>query len=301
MSPFDGFSKKIFEYCQPSEKIRVPINSLKELKLEIEPRLKRLNSDLSGHVSKTKVPGTNYYNGWAWLYFNTIGPGAYRYSQLTVNISPSRVYAGVNLRRRSERYIFQGEIRKEENEWLFQQIIRTLGGREWIFSTREDGWEDQIPRRYSLQELRGLLLDSELYWINACFEKMEPVVGTGRISSEISRIFEELYNIYALASASKVIPQPKPKSGPYEPKITIDSKKSVPKSDEKIQSDVKRFLLSLKTSKKVGATHFPGRRDQYFVKRVALDLDLKPYQLNHKGSQITIYSDHDVRPLRMEL
>ena len=180
---------------------------------------------------------------------------------------------------------------------MFQQILRTLSGREWIFSTRDGGWEKQVPRRYSLQELRGLLLDPELYWINACFEKTEPVVGTARISSEILRIFEELYNIYALASGNAIIPQPKPKSRPYEPKVALDSRESVPKSDEEIQSDVRRFLSFLKTSKKPSKTHLPGKRDQYFVKRVALDLDLKPYQLNHKGNLITIYSDQDIRPL----
>lgn len=271
---------------------------MKKLKLEIEPRLKKINPNLSGHVSRTKIPGTNYYNGWAWLYFNTIGPGAYRYSQLTVNISPPRVYVGVNLRRKSECKKFQSEIRKEENEWLLEQIISALSGREWIISTRGDWWEEQIPRRYSPQELRGILLDPELYWINACFEKNEPIVSTSIISSEILQIFKELHNIYALASNNKIILQPKPKSRVYKPEITIDSGESAPKSDEKIQSDVKRFLSSLKTTMKTGRTHLPGRRDQYFIKRVALELDLKPYKLHYKGSQITIYSNQDVKPLR---
>ena len=298
MSPFDGFSKEVFESCEESEKIRVPINSLKRLQSEIEPRLKAMNSGLIGHVSRTKRAGTNDYNGWAWLYFNTIGTGAYRYSQLTVNISPFRVYAGVNLRRKTECYALQSKIRKEKNEWLLQQIMRTLGSREWIFSTRNDGWTDQIPRRYSPQELRGLLLDPELYWINACFEEDEPIVRTTRIGGEIARIFRELYNIYALASNNKIISQPKPKSESFEPKVVVDSGQSVPKSDEKMRSDIERFLSSLEAFREISRTHLSGKRDQYFVKRVALDLDLKPYQLNYKGNPIVVYSDHDVRSIQ---
>ena len=173
-----------------------------------------------------------------------------------------------------------------------------MSGREWIISTREDWWEEQVARRHSPHELRGILLDPELYWINACFEKNEPIVSTSRITAEVLQILKELYNIYALASNSKIILQPKPKSRAYEPEITIDSGESVLRSDEKARSDTKRFLSSLRTPKKHGTTHLPGRRDQYFVKRVALDIDLKPYKLHYKGRQITIYSNQEVKPLR---
>jgi hypothetical protein len=90
MTPFNGFSEEIFECCKPSEKIRKPINALKELRLEIKLELKKINQALIGHVSRTKRQGTNEYNDWAWLYFNTIGTGGHRYSQLTVNISPTQ-------------------------------------------------------------------------------------------------------------------------------------------------------------------------------------------------------------------
>lgn len=256
MSTFNGFSQEVFECCKESERIRIPITSLKKLRLKIEPTLKKMNSNISGHVSRTKIPGTDYYNDWAWLYFNTIGTGAYRHSQLTVNISPSRIYTGVNLRRRTECKKFQTDVSKAGNEWLFEQIINTLGGREWIITTRGESWE-QVPRRYSQHELRGMLLDPELYWINACFEKKEPIVRTATIADEILRIFKELYNIYALASYNKITAQPKPKSTVYKPKISIDSKEYIPKSDEKIRSDVKNFLLSLRTAKKPGKTRCP--------------------------------------------
>jgi len=296
MSAFDGFPQEVFECCEESEKIRIPINSLKKLRSEIEPEFKKMNSNLSGHVSRTKIPGTNDYNEWAWLYFNTIGPGAYRHSQLTVNISPSRVYVGVNLRRRSECRNFQNEIRKTGNEWLLEQIVNTLSGREWIILTTEDRWwEKQVPRRYSPHELRGLLLDPQLYWINACFERNEPLVRTARIADEILQIFKELYNIYALTSYNKIIPQPRPKSKVYKPKISIDSREYTPKSDEEIRSDVQRFLSSLRTKKEPGKTHMPGKSDQYFIKRKALDLELKPQKLHWKGIDITIYSNRDIK------
>jgi len=301
MAPFKGFSKQVFECCKPSEKIRVPINRLKELQSEIEPRLKRINPQISGHVSKIKVAGTNIYNDWAWLYFNTIGPGAYRHSQLTVNVSPSRVYVGVNLRRKIECRTFQSKIKKEENEELLRQIIRTLGGREWIITTREESWEDQTPRWYSPTELRGILFDPELHWINACFEKDGKLVGTRRISNEIMRIFTELYNIYALASNNEVVSQPRPKSKVYKPIIAIDFGKTALRSDERRRSDTKAFLASLKAISKTRKTHLQGKRDQYFVKRIALDLDLKPYALSYDGKKAVIYSNQDVKPFRRKI
>lgn len=300
MSPFGGFSKEIFESCEPSEKIKIPISSLKKLKFVIEPKLNRLNPNLIGHVSRTKIPGTNYYNDWAWLYFNTIGPGAYRYSQLTINLSPSRVYVGVNLRRPSENTRFRNAIKKEENAWLLEHIVRTLGGREWVISTREDWWEEQEPRRYSQEELRGLLFDPELYWINACYEKDNPIVNTSRISSEILQIFNELYNIYALASDNVVIQQPKPAEKVYEPRIRVDSIETLPKSDEEIRSNVGHFLSSLETPKSPSERHLPGKRDQIIVKTIAIERNLRRHEIDYEGHRIVIYFDKGTRLLRPE-
>lgn len=274
---------------------------MKRLKFEIEPELKKINPKLTGHVSRTKVPGTNDYNHWAWLYFNTIGPGAYRYSQLTVNVSPDRLYVGVNLRRPFEYWAFREEIEKEENTSFFEQITNTLSGREWIITKRGDSWRKQIPRRYSTQELRGILFNPELYWVNACFEKNEPILGGRRIVDEIVQIFKELYNIYALASANKTILQPKPKYKVFKHEMFVDSEQSLPKSDSRIMLEAKRFLSSLKSAEKIGKLHLPRRKDQYSVKRVALELDLKAYQLYRRGKPVTIYSDKDIKPYRNKI
>jgi len=296
MTTFNGFSEEIFECCEASEKIRKPINALKELQSEIEPELKRINPNLSGHVSKTKIAGTNSYNDWAWLYFNTIGPRAYRHSQITVNVSPDRLYVGANLRILSEYLAFRNEIEKEENRLLFEQIIDTLSGREWIISKQGDWWERQTPRSYSSEELRGILLDPELYWINACFEKNEPILRDRRILDEIIQIFKELYNIYALSSGNRTILQPKPKYKVFEHEIIVDSEEYLPKSDSQIMLEAKKFLSSLKSTKKLGKFHLSGRKDQYSINTIALEFDLKPYQLQYEGKTMIIYSDKSIKP-----
>jgi hypothetical protein len=295
MTPFDGFSRQIFECCEPSEKIRTPINALKELQLEIEPELKKINPSIIGHVSRTKIHGTNNYNDWAWLYFNTVGAGGYRYSQLTVNISPTRMYVGVDLRTPFEWRKFQEEIEKLENTQLFEQMLRSLSGREWIFPV--GGWEEEVPRRYSVEELRGILLDPQLSWINACFEKEDPILRTGKVAEEVVQIFRELYNIYALASDNQTILQPEPKDGVFEPEMLVDLAESPPKSDEDATSEMKKFLLSLKTSGKQGESHLPGKNDQYSIKRTALEFKLVPHELDLGGKKVIIYSDKDAQLL----
>jgi hypothetical protein len=297
MTAFDGFSEEVFECCQPSEKIRKPINVLKQLRLEVEPELKKINTAIDGHVSRTKKKGTNEYYDWAWLYFNTIGTGAYRYSQLTVNISPDRLYVGMNLKTSLEKMTFRREIEKEENNALFEQILQTLSGREWIIPMGEY-WEHQIPRRYSVEELRGTMLDPRFDWINACFEKGDPILKKRRIVTEIVRIFEELYNIYALSSGNKTTGQPKPKFGIFAQKVVIDSAESSTRSDKDVMTETKRFLSSLTTSEKRGEFYLPGKRDQYFIKRTALRLNLKDYRFDYGGRQIIIYADKDIEPFR---
>jgi len=153
-----------------------------------------------------------------------------------------------------------------------------------------------MPRLYSPIEIRGILFDPELHWINACFEKDENVVGIPAIGNEIIRIFTELHNIYALASDNKLVPQPQPRSKIYKPTIAIDFRKTTLKSDKERQTDTRNFLASLKASRKAGRTHLHGKRDQYFVKRIALDLDLKPFKFSLKGEKIIIYSNQKLKP-----
>lgn len=294
MAFFRGFSQEVFECCERSEKIKKPINALKELKLDIELELKKINPALVGHVSRTKKKGTNEYNDWAWLYFNTIGTEAYRFSQLTVNISPRRLYAGVNIRTSSEYVTFRKEINRNENSLLLDEILRSLSGREWIIPF-EDDWEG-TPRRYSPEELRGMLLDPRLCWINACFEKNEPILKGRAIFEEIVQIFKELYNIYAFASGNSTITQPGPKYGVYKEETIVDSAESSPETDEDILLQVKQFLSALRTTSKEDAYHLPKKKDRYSIKRTALEFNLKPCELKSEERTITIYSDKDIAP-----
>lgn len=297
MTPFNGFPNEVFESCEPSERIRKPINALKELKVEIEPELKKLNPALIGHVSRTKKQGTNEYQDWAWLYFNTVGVKAYRYSQLTVNISPTRLYVGVDIRTYPENRTFRNQIEKEENRLLFEQILQTLSGREWIIPMGGE-WEEQTPRRYSIEEVRGILSNPYLGWINACFEKNEQILRTKMVADEIVQIFKELYNLFALASGNQTIQQPHPKHGIFQQEIAVDPAESPPKSDDDSMLEIKRFLSDLETIDKLGECKLPKKRDQYSIKRTAVELDLKPYELEIEGKTIVIHSDKDITSFR---
>jgi hypothetical protein len=302
MTPFKGFSEEVFECCDPSEKIRTPINILKESRLEIEPELRKLNPALIGHVSRTKKQGTNKYQDWAWLYFNTRGVKAYRYSQLTVNISPTRLYVGVNIRTHPECLAFRKQIEKEEYRLLFERILKSLSGREWIIPMGGE-WEKRTPRRYSVEEVRGLLLDPQLDWINACFERNEPMLRTQMVANEIVQIFKELYNVFALASGNQTIRQPGPKYGIFKQEMSVDSAEleSPPKTDESSESETRQFLLTLKTIDKLDRCHLPERRDQYSVKRRAVELNLTPHQFDFEGETVTVYSNQDIKPFRDEI
>jgi len=297
MAPFNGFPNEVFESCKPSESIRKPINVLKQLRAEIEPKLKKLNPALIGHVSRTKKQGTNDYQDLAWLYFNTIEIKAYPYSQLTVNISPTRLYVGINIRTYPEHWAFRKQIEKEENKLLFEQILQTLSGREWIIPMG-GGWEEQTPRRYSIEEVRGVLLNPYLDWINACFEKNEPILRTRLVADEIVRIFRELYNIFALASGNQTILQPSPKHGIFEQEMSVDLAESSPKSDENSMLEIKQFLSNLEAIDKQGECQLPKKRDQYSIKRTVVELNLKPYELEIEGRTTIIHSDKDITPFQ---
>jgi FtsZ-binding cell division protein ZapB len=299
MIPFNGFSEEVFECVEPSERIREPIEALKELQLEIEPELKKINPALIGHVCRTKKQGTNEYNDWAWLYFNTLGTGGNKYSQLTVNLSPTRMYVGVYLKTPYEYQKFREEIEKVENRLLFEQMLETLSGREWIIPI--DGWEEEVARRYSVEELRGILLYPHLFWVNACFEKNEPILRTRNVADEVVQIFKELYNIYAFASGNQTSLQPDPKYGVFEQEMFADIAESPPTSDEESASAIRQFLSSLETTSKHGKHHLPKKNDQYSIKRKALEFDLDPYELDLEGKKVVIYSDKDINPLRNEI
>jgi hypothetical protein len=291
MTPFKGFSEEVFQCCRPSEKIRKPIAKLKELQEVLEPELREFNPRIIGHVSRTKQKGTNYYHSWAWLYFNTFEKEAYRYSQLTVNISPTRLFVGVNVRTSAEYQSYHKQIRG--NNQLFDQMLATLSGREWIITANGD-WEKLVSRRYPIEELRGELLKPQLFWINACFDKDEETLRDESIVKEILCIFKELYNIYAFASGNDTITQPSPKNGVFKPEITVESEESPLESDQDELERTKLFLLSLSAAPNSGTFHLPGKRDQPQYKRTALEYNLKRSDFAVQGKAVAIFSDKEI-------
>jgi hypothetical protein len=196
------------------------------------------------------------------------------------------------LRRHSEYLLFRTEIEKKKNEALFDKIVMTLSGREWTISERDEDWG--VPRRYTTQELKGILLNPNLYWINACFKKNDPIVRTSEIANEIVQIFRELYNIYALASDSKTSSQPNPRLGIFKSETLVDEEEPEAKTDGTLLSETRKFLMSLETRKETHRIHLPGKNDQCTFKRKAVDLQLKPYRLAHNRKIVIIHSNKNI-------
>jgi hypothetical protein len=291
---FKGFSETIFDNCQTSERIKIPINALKSLQSVLEPEIKKMNDRIMGRVSRAKRQGTNEYNSWAWLYFNTEHPKGYRYSQLTVNMSPSRLYVGVNIKKSSELCTFWDWVRQEKNRPLLEQILASLSGREWLFCPPDSSWDELEPQRYTIGELHDLLLDDSLYWINACFEKKDPILRNHNTVNEILDIIMDLYNIYAISSGNPLSRQPQSKQGIYKREVENDFIKGSTKDDFTSLQETLEFIESLSPTKKQKSHSLPSKRDQYTIRRVSLGYDLKPYSFIQKETNITVYSENEI-------
>jgi len=223
MAPFEGFHQSIFDSCEASSKINNAREALEELRIEIEPKIKKLNPKLNGKISEAKQrsQGTVVWTDWAWLMF-TMAPlggkkssrpgtpiGASNLTQLTVNLSRERVYTGLCLRKNSDKNRLQEKLRETENKMLYEEIVNSLSGRRWIICNQKEGFSSKSARFYSAEDLRGKLLDPKLYWINASFSRDENIVSESRIAKEIFNVFKELYNLYALATNTTLIVQPR--------------------------------------------------------------------------------------------
>jgi hypothetical protein len=294
MPDFNGISEQVFNSCQRSEKIRIPINTLKDLQAVIEPELRKINPQIKGHVSRTKDRASNNYRNWAWLYFNTQPKEAYRYSQLSVNISPNRLYVGVDIRTPGEYQNYKKEITKPMNAQHIENLASILSTRDLFFSTESGDWEKVIPRKHSVEELKGQLLAPDLFWINIPFEKDDPKLASRQIAKEIFDIFRDLYNVYAFASSNRTISQNPPSRRPFVPAVVIENVDSAIEPDEVEDNDIIAFLSSLKKSSNESNHYLPGKNDQYVVKRKALEYNLQPYKLDNKGESLTIYSDRNI-------
>jgi hypothetical protein len=293
MTRFFGIKEDVFNSCVHSEKIRIPINMLKDLQTEIEPELKKINPLIKGHVSRIKDRGTNNYRNWAWLYFNTQTEYACKYSQLTVNISPKRLFVGVNIRTPRERLLLRKQLVDEKNRKSVEILLTTLSNRELFFVSDDGDWA-VVARKHSIEEVRGKLLSQNLRWVNVYFEKNDPELRRKSITRKILHIFRDLYNVYALATDNDLLIQTASRIKNFVPKIvteTVDSDVDPDKSDEAI---INELLATLKENKKNDAHHLYGKNDQYFVRRIAKEYDLHPIKLDIDGKVCTVYSEQDI-------
>ncbi len=297
MSEFNGFPEEGFNCCERSEKIRTPINILKSLRAVVEPELRKINPKINGHVSRIKERASNTYRDWAWLYFNTEPKEAYRYSQLTVNISPNRLYVGMDIRTSAEYRNYRKKVLDNENAEIFENAIRILSTRDLFVSTEWDNWETAVARKHSVEELRGDLLVPELFWINIPFEKDDPRLQHKSFAKEVVSIFKDLYNIYAFASGNKPILQTPSKRSFVSP-VVVEEIDTIIEPQESKTRKMDDFLNSLKTPSNASSYHLSGKDDQYLVKRKALEYDLTPQEIIIKGVPTIIYSDQDVTAFR---
>lgn len=270
--------------------------------------MKKLDAKLNGKVSQAKqrIPGGVEYTDWAWLMF-TLAPlgsvdssrpgrpvGAGKLTQLTVNISKKRLYAGLCLRTHDDRNRLQEELRRPENEEVLDEIVYSLSGRRWIITqVNDENWGERRARYYSVDDLRGKLLDPRLSWINSCFSRHDEIVQTEGISGEIVRIFSELYNLFALATVLTPIPQPRPaRQPPHNLEVLIDTpSEAVTSDDEEIQNTL-NLLAKIEMKEMPSAIVIHGKVDSYPVERVSLPLNLRPNVSGHSSGQVRYWLDH---------
>jgi hypothetical protein len=309
-APFKGFSQEIFDSCQPSPAINTAREALEHLRVVIEPEMKKLNKKLNGKVSEAKqrVPGGVEYTGWAWLMF-TLAPlggenssrpgkpiGASKLTQLTVNISEDRLYAGLCLRRHSDRNKLQEALRRPENEEIFDEIAHSLSGRRWIVTHVNEDFSKERAMYLSEKDFRGTLLDPRLEWVNASFSRHNVIVQTRRISTEIGRIFRELFNLFAFATGVPLTGQPRPaEPPPHNMEVLIDVPQTKVASDEEEFQRTLDFLAKLKMGEMTPEIIMPKRTDSYPVERVVLPLKLSPKVFRDSSGEINYWLDEKCR------
>lgn len=136
-----------------------------------------------------------------------------------------------------------------------------------------------------------MLSRKSFYWINACFQKKDHILRKSSIINVIFEIFSELYNIFALASKNKTIPQPNPKLGIFKHAMIYDPEDSKLLPETKRMREVSTFISGLSSRDTLREYYFPKKSDQYLIKRVALEYNLKPFRVRYKNREVTIYSE----------
>ena len=309
-APFRGFSKEIFDSCKASPAINNVRDALERLRLFVEPEMKKLNPRLNGKVSEAKqrMRGGVGWTDWAWLMF-TLAPlgskdssrpgkpiGAGKLTQLTVNMSKKRLYAGLCLRTYSDRVRLQEALRGPEYDELFEEIAYSLSGRRWIITRTHEDFSEKRARYFSTEDLHGKLLDPRLRWINASFSRNDQMVSTRRISTEIVSVFTELFNLFALANAIHTIDQPKPtRHPPHTLEVLVDMPPSRVVSDEEEIQSTLNYLAKLKIKAQPSRIVIPKKIDTYPVERIALPLNLSPKVFHDSSGPIRYWIERKRR------
>ena len=220
MNEFLGFSEEIFDSCVSSEKINTVRETLDALGSEIRPELQKLNNNLNYVVSRAKKQGSNDFNDWAWLMFTNAPIGhrgkpikAYLRTQLTINVSNSCIYIGLNIKS-NERAHFQNKLNDVKSTESIEEITTLLSKDKWIITTENDDFDEIKPKQWDKVALKEIILDPDLEWINARYDRNDPIVQTKEIVNEIIRIFKLLFKLYDVATnlnktGTKIIVNPK--------------------------------------------------------------------------------------------
>jgi hypothetical protein len=303
-SVFRGFSNKGFASCETgTDKIEYACEELEKFRLSLEPLVQELSPRLHGIVSRPTKQGTSrrsedHFQEWAWLMFTNAEIGdsgkpleASERTQLTINMSRDCLYVGLCLRRRSDDRRLRENLERETNEKLFDAIVRSLGTKEWILTTREQSFDEEEPRYYEESELRTFLLDPKAFWFNVRLEKEDVVRKRTKIVEQVFEIFRILYNIYALAVGTKVQSQPRPKTKPWKMPLVQDNESSEVETDDELMASIANLLSNLGVGNAPGRTKVAGKRDTYRVKRTALPLDLRPKTNITNGQEREYYID----------
>jgi len=303
---FTGFDDETFNACETgTSSIKKACGKLESLRMTIEPRLRQLNSKLHGLVSRPRVQGgkkgsTYSWQRWAWLMF-TDAPlakspqwkgnplRANLKTQLTVNISRKHLYVGLKLKQRKDVMRLRKELENEENKEIFDSIVASLSSREWIITERDEHFDREEPQRYEARELRSYLLDPELDWFNARFDRNDPAVNTGEFADRVADVFTQLYNVYALARGYETVlvegRPPTPRRLPLE----HDDGEADVETDEELGKRIEAILSTLGTGKPPPSAKVPGSKDTYKVKRTVLPINPKLVEKKFYDGKVRSY------------
>lgn len=302
---FPGFTRAIFDTCETgTDSINIARAQLDLLRQDITKQVRdslKFDRRLNGKVSETKDRGTHSYNEWAWLMFTTAPLGTYgrwkdtpvgasKLTQLTININRKNLYVGLCVKTRVDSTRLQTSLYSDKNAPLFDSIVESMGSTRWVITTRDFNDRD-VSRYYDESELRVALLDPKIMWINARIDRKSVISKGTTISKEIVKIFNVLYNIYALSVGLGDIPQPKSKVKPWKTETVNDQETTPTEDDDELLNAASNLLSELGGGTPPPGAKIGGREDTYRVKRKVLPFNPKLRNLDVHGQIRTYYID----------